>query len=91
MQYGRSDEVTWDMSGDRAVVLDAAGAVLITLNPVGSLLWQMLDSPRAAADLVDALADRYPEVPLAQLREDVELFLEELMAEGLLVVPVEPG
>lgn len=85
MQYRRADDMTWDVSEDRAVVLDAGGTTLITLNPVGTLLWQMLEAPRAAQDLVDELSREFPDVPRSQIRDDVTAFLDDLVRERLLV------
>lgn len=84
-RYRRSDEMTWDEAGDRVVILDARGAVLITLNPVGTLLWHALAEPLDAPALVDHLADTFPEVDRAQLDADVQEFVDSLLAEGLVV------
>lgn len=83
--YRRVDGLTWDVADDRAVILDAEGAVLTTLNPVGTLLWEALDTPGDPVGLTDVLAQRFPEVDGAQLREDVDGFLESLLGEGLVV------
>jgi hypothetical protein len=78
--------MTWDTADERAVILDPQGATMITLNPVGTLLWLELDAPRDVEALTDALHARFPEVTPAQLREDVEAFVDSLSDEGLLVV-----
>lgn len=85
MQYRRADDMTWDTADDRAVILDPQGATLITLNPVGTLLWLELDAPRDVEGLTSALHEHFPEVAPTQLREDVEDFLDSLRDEGLLV------
>jgi hypothetical protein len=85
MDYRRADGMTWDLADDRAVILDAQGATLITLNPVGTLLWVALDEPRPAGQLTAVLAEHFPEVDEAQLRADVDDFLDTLLAEGLVV------
>jgi hypothetical protein len=82
-QYRRSDEVVFEVAGDRAVLLDGAGKELITLNPVGTLVWQLLDSPRDVDEIAAELQATFPDVPLARLREDVERFLSELAASEL--------
>jgi hypothetical protein len=84
-RYRRSDEVVFEIAGDRAVLLDGAGKELITLNPVGTLVWQMLDSPRDAHGIAAELQATFPDVPLARLREDAERFLSELVASELVV------
>ena len=46
MRYHRSSTVTWEIVDERAVILDADGSILTTLNPVGTLIWRQLDQPR---------------------------------------------
>jgi hypothetical protein len=81
----RSADVVFDMAGDRAVLLDASGAELITLNPVGSMVWNELDGERGPAELAAALHDRFAGVNLDELRADIAEFLDELAALGLAV------
>lgn len=87
--YRHADDMTWDDADDRAVILDAGGSTLITLNPVGTEIWHQLDVPCDVETLTTRLAGTFPDVERDQLRDDVIGFLEELVAEGLLVV-VDP-
>lgn len=89
MQYRRHDELTWDDAGDLTVILDPKGSVLVTLNGVGSLLWRRLDRPLDAERLMEILAETFPDVGTAQLRTDVEQFLESLVAAGLVVAEAQ--
>lgn len=81
--WRRADGVVFERSGDRVVLLDRAGTTLVTLNPVGSLIWQELDGRREAAELAAALVDRLTGVTEEQLAGDIDEFLAELGAEGL--------
>ncbi len=81
--------MTWDDAGERAVILDAEGSTLITLNPVGTLVWHELDQPCDAALLVERVQTRFPDVAPQQVQEDVEGFVDSLLAEGLLVAEPE--
>jgi hypothetical protein len=83
----RADHVIWEVTGERAVLLDRDGSELITLNPVGTLVWDAADG-RPAADIVDALHPRFEGVTREQLAADVDAFLAELAELGL-VVPVD--
>jgi hypothetical protein len=67
------------------VILDARGSELITLNPVGSMLWHALAEPSEPSGLVDRLAGEFPDVDRAQLTSDVQDFVASLLAEGLIV------
>jgi len=81
--------MTWDEAGERAVILDAQGSTLITLNPVGTILWQELGEPKDAEALITHLCDTFPEVDSGQIRDDVDGFVESLLAEGLLIAVPE--
>jgi hypothetical protein len=81
----RSDEVVYDMAGDRAVLLDAAGRELITLNPVGTLVWNELDGHRDVATIAADLLPRFTGVDLDVLRADIAAFADELVSLGLAV------
>lgn len=85
----RVPDVVSEMSGDRAILLDAAGVELITLNPVGSLIWNSIDGVVSADGLTSVLTAHFPDVSPVQLRTDVDEFIEQLLAAGLVVVDAE--
>jgi hypothetical protein len=90
MRYVRDPEVTSDEVDGRAVLLDATGATLITLNPTGTLVWARLAEPATVDDLVDAVAVAAPEVTRSTVAHDVEHFLAEL-SQRALVRPAADG
>jgi Coenzyme PQQ synthesis protein D (PqqD) len=90
MRYHRATEVTWELADERAVILDAAGSTLTTLNPVGTVIWQYLDEARDGEDIVGLLAHRFPGVDRERLHHDAEAFLARLV-EGGLLVPAADG
>ena len=83
VKFARIDGVISERSGDRVVVLDAQGAAIITLSPVGSLIWDSL--PCSEDDAVVSLAARFPDVAESVLRTDVDAFLAELLANSLIM------
>ena len=85
MRYHRAAELTWELADERAVILDAAGRTLTTLNPVGTIIWQYLDEARDGTDIVGQLARRFPGVDRDQLHDDAEAFVARLLDGGLLV------
>ena len=80
----RADHVIWEVTGSRAVLLDPDGTELITLNPVGTLVWDAIDGlpPDAIADL---LHPQFEGVTREQLATDVRAFLDDLEALGVIV------
>ncbi|MBA3956158.1 MAG: PqqD family protein [Acidimicrobiia bacterium] len=55
MRPRRSPDVTYEIVDGRAMLIDAAGTEIITLNPVGSLVWSALDGERGVAGLAEHL------------------------------------
>ena len=87
IRWKRSPDVVYETIDDQAVLLDADGTELITLNAVGTLVWEALDGRRDVDELATALLGRFDGVTHAQLLGDIEAFLAELQASAL----VTPG
>ena len=83
VKFARTDGVISERSGERVVVLDAQGASIVTLSPVGSLVWDSL--PCSANEAVDVLGALFPDVSEIQLHADVEAFFVELLASSLIM------
>ena len=83
MRFRRSPDVSYEVVEGRAVLVDGAGSELITLNPVGTLVWNALDGERDAAALADHLIGTFDDVSRAELEADIVEFLSELDACGL--------
>ena len=57
-------------------------ASLFSFNSVGSTIWEALEKPRTVDELVNVVADAY-EVSQEKAREDLEVFLNEAQAAGV--------
>jgi Coenzyme PQQ synthesis protein D (PqqD) len=68
----------------RAKVGDLAS--IYSFNGTGTLIWQLLESPRTVAQLATAVADSY-QVDPAQAEQDVTNFVSEMKSVGLVEVP----
>ena len=84
MTLRRTPGVTYEMSGDRAVILDAAGSVMTTLNEVGTVIWRELDGERDAATLATDLAPTFEGVDIETLEADINEFISSLTEAGLI-------
>jgi len=71
-----------DVSDKGSVILIDAGT-MHQLNLVGGRIWTLCDGERSIDDLIEALAGEF-EVDREELAEDVETFVNELMAKGWL-------
>ncbi len=78
-------DVVHDRVGDRVVLIDAEGRELITLNPVGALVWQAMDGQRDLSAIAAIVHDAVEGVGLDEVTRDVQSFVDELVTEGLVV------
>ncbi len=84
MRFARSAATAHRVIDGRAVVVSLDANRLVTLNPQGSHIWSLLDSPTSLEDIVASLCARF-EVEPREARRDAESFLAELVAKGLVV------
>jgi hypothetical protein len=76
--------VVYEVVDGQAVLVDPAGAELITLNRVGTLVWQELDGRRDTEELVAVLVETFDDAPADEIARDVVAFLAELEAGALI-------
>jgi hypothetical protein len=79
----RAVDAHYEVVDGKALVIDPAGAELVTLNRLGTLVWQALDGQRDAEELAAELAGQVPGVERSQLEGDVRAFIAELERLGL--------
>ena len=61
-------------------------ASIYSFNEVASLIWQLLEMPRAVSELVSAVEREY-DVDPQQAQQDVSKFLNDMLSVGLVEVP----
>ncbi len=83
----RADGVVYEVVDGQAVLVDAAGRELITLNAVGTLIWEALAAGADASAVADDLLPQLEGVTRDELVRDTEAFLRELLDLGLATEP----
>ena len=78
------DQVSCDLAGEVAI-LNVKNGVYYGLDPVGARIWNLMQEPRAVAEIQDAITNEYDVEPERCIRDLVGL-LEKLLAEGLIEV-----
>lgn len=58
--------------------------VLILLNPLGVVVWELCDGERAVDEIVATLAAQFTSVDVVQIGEDVSRLVGELQRLGVL-------
>ncbi len=79
----RADLITELIDGE-CLVLDLAQNVYFSLNTTGQIIWDALTRGADVAACMSALVGAFEAIPAAQLRADLEDFLNTLAARGLL-------
>jgi hypothetical protein len=78
-----SENVRTTITQDGAVLMNIKGGHMITLNPIGSIIWQQLSDGRSPEQIADRLASEFG-IPREQASADVNEFLEQLEAQHLI-------
>lgn len=83
--WQRSPRVTYEIIEGLAVLIDPDGVELITLNDLGTRVWEELDGRRDATQLAEKLAEVSAGVTIEVLERDIIEFVAELERGGLVV------
>jgi hypothetical protein len=78
------DQVSCDLAGE-AAILNIKNGVYYGLDPVGARIWNLMQEPRAVAEIQNAITNEYDVEP-ERCRRDLVGLLEKLFAEGLIEV-----
>jgi len=77
-------DVLFRLVGDEGVLLNLNTTMYLGLNPVGTRMWNALTSASSIQAAYDTLLAEY-EVEPAQLRTDLEEFIQRLLGQKLIV------
>jgi hypothetical protein len=81
----RSPAVAYDLLDGQAVLIDPVGLEMLTLNAVGTLVWNELDGEKDVPALASALLGRVTGVGMEELVADIGAFVASLADSGLVV------
>ena len=76
--------------GEELVFLAQSGDQFISLNPVGTFIWQQMDGVHSLQDILDILCDEY-DVETKDALADLHEFVTQLQAQGLLLLQAGEG
>ncbi len=72
-----------------AMVVGAQESKLLTLNDVGTFIWEQADGKQTFSEIVDKLCQHF-DVDYPRAMQDVVVFVKELQSKGLLVLSDHP-
>ena len=76
-------DVLFRVVGDEGVLVNLKTQLYLGLNPVGTRMWSLLSSASSIQAAYDELLREY-EVQPAQLRSDLEEFIDQLLRQTLI-------
>lgn len=79
----RRNDVICCNVGEEAVLLDLASGIYFGLDPVGSRVWSLIETPRTITEIRDELLKEY-EVDEATCETEVLRFLNQTAERGLI-------
>ncbi len=85
---GRKPNLVAADLADAALLLDVDSGYFFQMNPTASEIWRRLSEPCTFAELCTSLAREYGVEP-DSLTDDVQHFVAELSAKGLLTVTAD--
>jgi hypothetical protein len=81
------DQVSCELEGE-AAILNLKTGVYYGLDPVGAVVWKLIEQPRTVVSVRDAMLETY-EVDAARCEMDLFVLLDRLVGEGLIEVHAE--
>ncbi len=78
-----SENIRTSFNQDGAVLMDIQGGSMLTLNPIGSIIWQQLSDGRSPEQIAEHLALEFG-ISREQALADVNEFVEQLQAQHLI-------
>jgi PqqD family protein of HPr-rel-A system len=81
----RDPALPFQRMDEDAIVVDPRSREVHLLNETGARIWELLETASSVDDLAEALAEEYEGVAPEALRNEVEAFLGDLGAKGLLL------
>ncbi len=76
---------------DEAFLLEPGSGRIKLLNATGLEVWQLLDGERSTAAVARAVGVAHPDADPEAVAQDVERFLDELVAAGLVEAAAAHG
>lgn len=80
-----SEKLLTNTLGDEIVMMDLDSGNYLNINPIGSKIWKILETPIKVKDLLQVLLNRF-DVSEEQCREELFLFLHQLKSQGLITI-----
>jgi hypothetical protein len=86
----RSPRLAQRLFEERMLVITPRDSMLHRLDEAGTFIWQQLETPQTAGQLIDAIAGHFNGFDKKENSRDILTFLTELAGLGLVEIKVSP-
>lgn len=80
----RSADAMTSQVGDETVILHVGSGTYFGLDPVGTRIWTLIETPQSVESLTKLLLSEF-DVPANILEADIRTFLEDLHEHGIVI------
>lgn len=89
MKYRQSPDTFTEMNNDELMLLEINTNEMYRSNEMGAIIWKLLDGHHSIEEIIEEIMRLCTHVTRDVVKEDVILFIEDLLAKGLIeeVVP----
>lgn len=81
----RNTNSSFQIADGKAVVMLAVNSNIFTLNEIGTVIWQLLDTPKTIEELTADTLKKFPGENPQTITEDILGFTSECIKEQLLI------
>lgn len=85
MIFTKPTQILSSTIDDEVVMMSSEKGMYYNLNPVGSRIWELLDTPQTLESLCTQLLDEY-DVDEATCKQETEEFITSLKERGLIEI-----
>ena len=89
--YHRTGSFDQEELDDELVVMEIESQAIITLNPTGRLVWEMLEGSASRDEIQALMADAFPDEDKDSLKTDIQAVLDTLVAARLVTSASSEG
>jgi PqqD family protein of HPr-rel-A system len=82
--WRREDALPFQRLDEETIVVDPRSREVHLLNETAARIWELLETSSSVDELVEALGEEYEGASPEDLRREVEAFLGDLGAKGLI-------
>lgn len=85
-----SSEQVYSKLGDEVVILNLRNGVYYGLDPIGTRIWELIQTPHSVRQVCEVLLAEY-DVSFEQCAADVLALMRDLQAQGLIEMHTDQG